>query len=100
LAFALFHRLPIAAARPEPPFSEPKPGVACREEIALMYDIIVAAMQTDSTRVLTYRQPVTTLLTSLGLKTEAHMMSHYHGRPGDVVESFGDSNGTLDAIAA
>jgi hypothetical protein len=52
-----------------------------------MYDIMVAAMQTDSTRVLTYRQPVTTLLTSLGLKTEAHTMSHYHGRPGDVVES-------------
>jgi hypothetical protein len=52
-----------------------------------MYDIIVAAMQTDSTRVLSYRQPVTTLLTSLGLKTEAHTMSHYHGRPGDVVES-------------
>ena len=52
-----------------------------------MYDVIVAAIQTDSTRVLTYRQPVTTLLTSMGLKTEAHTMSHYHGRPGDVVES-------------
>ena len=77
----------IGAARPEPPFGETKPGLAGREEIALMYDIIVAAMQTDSTRVLTYRQPVTTLLTSLGLKTEAHTMSHYHGRPGDVVES-------------
>jgi hypothetical protein len=37
--------------------------------------------------VLTYRQPVTTLLTSMGLKTEAHTMSHYHGRPGDVVDS-------------
>lgn len=77
----------IGVERPEPPFGEPKPGLAGRAEIALMYDIIVAAMQTDSTRVLTYRQPVTTLLTSLGLKTEAHTMSHYHGRPGDVVES-------------
>ncbi|NBT12083.1 MAG: DUF1552 domain-containing protein [Planctomycetia bacterium] len=77
----------IGAERPQPPFGEPKPGLAGREEIALVYDIIVAALQTDSTRVLTYRQPVTTLLTSLGLKTEAHTMSHYHGRPGDVVES-------------
>jgi hypothetical protein len=48
-----------------------------------MYDIIVAAMQTDSTRVITYRQPVTTLLESLEIKTEAHTMSHYHGAPGD-----------------
>jgi hypothetical protein len=77
----------IGKARPEPPFGEPEPGLVGREEVQLMYDIIVAAMQTDSTRVLTYRQPVTTLLTSLGLKTEAHTMSHYHGRPGDVVES-------------
>lgn len=77
----------IGAERPQPSLGEPKPGLAGRDEIALMYDLIVAAIQTDSTRVLTYRQPVTTLLTSLGLKTEAHTMSHYHGRPGDVVES-------------
>jgi hypothetical protein len=77
----------IGAPRPEPSLHEPKPGLAGREEIALMYDVMVAAIQTDSTRVLTYRQPVTTLLTSMGLKTEAHTMSHYHGRPGDVVES-------------
>jgi hypothetical protein len=77
----------IGKERPEPPFGEPEPGLAGREEVELMYDIIVAALQTDSTRVLTYRQPVTTLLKSLGLKTEAHTMSHYHGRPGDVVES-------------
>ncbi|NBW97245.1 MAG: DUF1552 domain-containing protein [Planctomycetia bacterium] len=77
----------IGAERPQPPFGEPQKGLAGQDEIKLMYDIIVAALQTDSTRVLTYRQPVTTLLTSLGLKTEAHTMSHYHGRPGDVVES-------------
>jgi hypothetical protein len=77
----------IGTERPQPTLGEPKPGLAGREEIALMYDVIVAAIQTDSTRVLTYRQPVTTLLTSLGMKTEAHTMSHYHGRPGDVVEA-------------
>jgi hypothetical protein len=73
----------LGTERPQPPFGEPAPGLAGRAEIALMYDIIVAALQTDSTRVLTYRQPVTTLLESLDIKTEAHTMSHYHGAPGD-----------------
>ena len=43
-----------------------------------MYDIMVAALQTDSTRVLGYRQPVDTLLTSLDIKVAPHDMSHYH----------------------
>ncbi len=77
----------VGAERPQPPFGEPEPGRTGRDESALMDDIIVATLQTDSTRALTYRQPVTTLLTSLRLKTEAHTMSHYHGRPGDVVAS-------------
>jgi len=64
-----------------PTVSEPKPGLAGREEIKVMYDLIVAALQTDSTRVLTYRQPVGTLLQSLGTKVAPHDMSHYS--PGD-----------------
>jgi hypothetical protein len=59
------------------PVSEPKPGLAGREEIQVMYDLIVAALQTDSTRVLTYRQPVGTLLQGLGTKVAPHDMSHY-----------------------
>ena len=39
--------------RPKAPIAEPKPGLAGYEEIKLMYDIMLAAMQTDSTRVLT-----------------------------------------------
>ncbi len=42
-----------------------------------MYDLIVVALQTDTTRVITYRQPVGTLLGSLGLKIAAHDMTHY-----------------------
>ena len=57
--------------------TEPKPGLAGRDEIELMYDLIVAALQTDATRVITYRQPVGTLLGSLGLKIAAHDMTHY-----------------------
>jgi hypothetical protein len=77
----------LGAPRPAAPLAEPKPGLEGREEIALMYDVIVAAIQTDSSRVVTYRQPVTTLLTSMGIKTEAHTMSHYHGAPGDRIEA-------------
>ena len=68
-------------AEPKPPVAEPKPGLAGKAEIEVMYDLIVAALQTDSTRVLTYRQPVGTLLQSLGTKVAPHDMSHYS--PGD-----------------
>jgi hypothetical protein len=44
----------------------PKEGVAGKDEIKVMYDIMVAALQTDSTRVITYRQPVGTLLKGHG----------------------------------
>jgi hypothetical protein len=66
------------------PMAEPKPGLAGREEIRVMYDLIVAALQTDSTRVITYRQPVSSLLQSLELKISAHDMSHYG--PGERME--------------
>lgn len=75
--------VPPAAA----PFPEPKPGLAGREEIKLMYDIMVAAMQTDSTRVLTYRQPVSTLLTSMDIKVAPHDMSHYHSTMGEKLDA-------------
>jgi hypothetical protein len=42
-----------------------------------MYDLIVAALQTDTTRVITYRQPVGPLLGSLDIKLAAHDMTHY-----------------------
>lgn len=57
--------------------AEPKEGLSGREEVRVVYDLIIAALQTDSTRVITYRQPVSTLLQSLGLKVAAHDMSHY-----------------------
>jgi hypothetical protein len=59
------------------PMAEPKPGLKGREEIKLMYDLIVAALQTDTTRVITYRQPVGALLASLNVKIAAHDMTHY-----------------------
>ena len=71
----------LTVPKAKPPVEEPKPGLAGKDEIRVMYDLMVAALQTDSTRVLTYRQPVGTLLQSLGLKVAPHDMSHYS--PGD-----------------
>ena len=73
--------IPKAAA----PIQAPGEGLAGRDEIKLSYDLIVAALQTDSTRVLTYRQPIATLLTSLGIKVAPHDMSHYG--PGDRMDA-------------
>jgi hypothetical protein len=67
----------LAVPKAKVPLAEPKPGLAGRDEIALMYDIIIAALQTDTTRVITYRQPVASLLGSIGIKVAAHDMTHY-----------------------
>ena len=77
----------IGVPQPKAPFAEPGASLAGREEIKLMYDIILAAIQTDSTRVLTYRQPVSTLLTSIGIKVAPHDMSHYHSTLGEKLEA-------------
>ena len=71
--------------KPKAALTEPKQGLAGRDEVALMYDIIVAALQTDSTRVISYRQPVGTLLQSLAIKVAPHDMSHYS--PGERMEA-------------
>ncbi len=73
--------------RPKAPISEPKPVLAGYKEIELMYDILVAALRTDSTRVVGYRQPVDTLLTSLDIKVAPHDMSHYHSTMGEKLDA-------------
>jgi hypothetical protein len=75
----------LTVPKAKAPMPEPKPGLAGREEIKVMYDLIVAALQTDATRVITYRQPVQTLLASLGSKVASHDMSHY--TPGERTEA-------------
>ncbi|MDP1586946.1 MAG: DUF1552 domain-containing protein [Prosthecobacter sp.] len=77
----------IGVPQPKAPLAEPPASLAGREEIQIMYDIILAAIQTDSTRVLTYRQPVSTLLTSIGIKVAPHDMSHYHSTLGEKLEA-------------
>jgi hypothetical protein len=63
--------------KPAAPLREPGAGLLGVEEVKLMYDLLVAAFQTDSTRVATYRQPISNLLKSLSIKVAPHDMSHY-----------------------
>ena len=75
--------------RPKAPITEPAATAEGngREEIKLIYDIMIAAMQTDSTRVMTFRQPVWTLLTSMDIKVHPHDMSHYHTTLGEKLDA-------------
>ena len=59
------------------PLVKPAPGLKGRDEIKVMYDLIVAALQTDSTRVMTYRMPGQSLLQSMDVSLSAHNVSHY-----------------------
>ena len=79
----------LEVPRPNAPLKEP-PATANgngREEIRLIYDIMIAAMQTDSTRVMTFRQPVATLLTAMDIKVHPHDMSHYHTTLGEKLDA-------------
>ena len=74
----------LAVEKPKSPLQAPNETLAGREEVKVMYDLLVAALQTDLTRVLTYRQPIGSLLASIGVKVAAHDMSHYS--PGERME--------------
>lgn len=75
----------LGLPKPQAPLPAPGEGLVGRDEALLMYDLIVAALKTDSTRVMTFRQPIQHLLTSLEIKVAAHDMSHYH--PGNRMEA-------------
>lgn len=61
----------------EAPFEEPVAQLSGEKEIRLMLDMLVLALQTDMTRVATYRLPVCSLITDLGISLSPHSLSHY-----------------------
>ena len=67
------------ATRPkmEAPFKEPGSDLSGEAEIRLMLDMLVLALQTDMTRIASYRLPVAPLITSLGISLSPHTLSHY-----------------------
>jgi len=67
------------------PIEEPPAGLKGKEEIEMMYNLIIAALQTDSTRALTYRMPGQALLKSMDFTHSAHNVSHYS--PGERMEA-------------
>jgi hypothetical protein len=69
--------LDVPKKNPSDPLDVPHGDIEGYEEVKLMYDLMVAAMQVDATRVLTYRQPVDTFIRSLGATISGHNMSHY-----------------------
>ena len=71
--------------KPKAPIEEPPAGLKGREEIEMMHNLIVAALQTDSTRALTYRMPGQSLLKSMDVKHSSHNVSHYS--PGERMEA-------------
>jgi len=73
--------LNVPKIKPNDPITEPKQAMSGDKEIRLMYDLLVAALQTDATRVATYRQPVDVLIKGLGLKFAGHNISHYTPGP-------------------
>lgn len=75
----------MTAPKPKVPLAAPGESLVGEREIEVMYDLLVAALQTDSTRVITYRQPMANLIKSMGLTIAPHDMSHY--TPGDRMEA-------------
>ena len=69
--------LDVPKVRPNDPVAEPSGELVGYEEIKVMYDLMVAALQADATRVVTYRQPVENLYRSLDVSFTAHNCSHY-----------------------
>jgi hypothetical protein len=73
--------LTVPKTKPADAMREPAKGASGKEEIKLMYDLIVAAFQTDATRVIGYRLPIDSLLRSTGHNLGGHTMSHYSPGP-------------------
>jgi hypothetical protein len=67
--------------KPNATLSEPGSGLRGTAYVDMMFDLIVAAMQTDSTRVATFRMPTNSLLEELaeeeGYLVGAHPMTHW-----------------------
>lgn len=76
----------INKPKPKAPLNAPKPGLEGVAYMKTMYDLMVAALQTDSTRVITFKQPLRTILNDIGVKFSSHQLSH-HGNQPDTFES-------------
>ena len=71
---------------PEAPFPEPGEGSG-KGEVELAFDMMHAAMQSDSTRVMTYMFSTRSILRELGIRANPHGISHKAGNELDPTNS-------------
>lgn len=65
--------------KPKVDFQAPNPNAEGESEIKLSYQLIALALQTNQTPVVSYRQPMSSVLNSWGLNFTPHSLSHYNG---------------------
>ena len=89
------------ASRPKPrtDLPEPPPGMEGEAEIKLTYKLIALALQTRSTAVVSYRQPVASVLRSMGMAFDPHALSHYGGSETRTVASQQRDQKTTELLA-
>lgn len=66
---------------PEATVEKPGPNIASGspEELDLMYSLVAAALQSGSTKVITYRQSTDGILRKLNFASESHNLNHLRG---------------------
>lgn len=78
----------LSRPKPKSPIDEPTSSLNATAGVELMFDLMVAALQTNSTRVITYRMPTNSLLQEYGETTgekvvAPHPMTHYGAKTTD-----------------
>ena len=67
--------------KPETDRKAPPDGIEGEAEILLTYELIALALQTQQASVISYRQPVASVIKSMGMNYDPHALSHYGGSP-------------------
>ena len=72
---------------PSNPVKEPQASLEGVPAVEMVYDLMLAAMQVDASRVFTYRLPSDAFCESIGSSYTAHNLSHFSGeeRTGDAI---------------
>ncbi len=78
----------LSRPKPQSPIRQPAPNLEGTAGVELMFDLMVAALQTDSTRVISYRMPTMSLLREYGETTGrtvvgSHPMTHFGTKTSD-----------------
>lgn len=71
--------LNVPKKKPTMPVDEPGESLEGAPAVEAVYDLMVAAMQVDASRVFTYRLPSDSFCASIGSSYSAHNLSHHNG---------------------